>query len=141
MQQHAHRYKIAEHTYRDGGLFSSGGRCFGSRACMRGWLGLASGRIQSIGVLKLLDVFLAHYSMINHWFGVVHPYTTLGLLLICNGRLPGLVNPFGRKILQARAMPFRKVAKIAGRGPWHAETCMRSITQGPGLGLELGADP
>lgn len=106
---------------------------------MRGRLGLAGWRIQSVGILQLLDVLLTHHSMIHHWFGVVHPYTTLGLLLICNGRLPGLVNPFGGKVLQAQAMPLCKVAKNAGMRAYGALAC-RDMHEGHHAGSRPGPE-
>ena len=113
---------------------------------MRGRLGLAGGRIQGVGILQLLDVLLAHHSMIHHWLGVVHPYAALGLLLICIRRLPGLVYPFDGKILQAQAMPLRNVAENAGTRAFGALACSHNhciivITQVWVWNLELNPRP
>ena len=69
---------------------------------MRGGLDLAARGVGSVGVLKLLDVLLAHGGVIHHGFWVVHAYPAVGLLLVCNGSLPGLVDPSGREVLQAQ---------------------------------------
>ena len=72
---------------------------------MRGRLGLADGGgVVSIGSLDLLNVQLADLSMVHHGLGVVLPYSAVGLLLICDGRLPGLIDPSGREVLHAQAV-------------------------------------
>ena len=69
---------------------------------MRWGLNLAARGVGSVGVLQFLDVLHAHCSVIHHGFWVVHAYPAVGLLLVCNGSLPGLVDPSGREVLQAQ---------------------------------------
>ncbi len=45
--------------------------------------------------------------MVNHWLGVVHPYSTIGLLLICYGGLPWLIDPLCRKVLNKHAVQLQ----------------------------------
>lgn len=60
--------------------------------------GLARGLI-SIRIFQLLYVVLADACMIHHWLWIVHPNAAVGMLLVCYGRLPGLIDPLGRKVL------------------------------------------
>ena len=60
--------------------------------------------------------------MVNHWLGVIHAYTTLGLLLICYGCLPRLINPFCWKVLNKHAVQLqlknhRLCVEVAISGP------------------------
>lgn len=137
----------ARHTYRNGGLLPSIEGCFHSRACTRWWpsltgggvsregcccsractrwgLNFAGGGVGSVGILELLDVLLAHCSMVHHGFGVVHPYPAVGLLLICNGGLPGLIDPLGREVLQAQVLTSLRFHRL---GICSADCCKHAI--------------
>jgi len=96
------------HTYRSACLLlpcmtRTGAR---RRAGMGCSLALAR-RLVSICILQLLDVVLADACMVNHWFGVVYTYAAVGLLLICYGRLPRLIDPLCRKVLNKHAVQLQ----------------------------------
>ena len=45
--------------------------------------------------------------MVYHWLGIVYTYAAVGLLLICYGRLPRLIDPLSGKVLNKHAVQLQ----------------------------------